>query len=206
MTFFNLADHFVDRHIREGRASKVAIRCGESIRTYGEVAADVNRVGNSLLNLGLQRERRVLLLLPDCPEFAAAYFGVIKVGAVAVPTSTAARAPDYDYFLRESEAQILIVHSNLFNQVAPVLNSQPYLQHAIVVGAPQRDCLHWDKLLAENSFELSAARTNEDEVAFWLWTSGSTGRPKAAVHLHRDWLFCCRNYASAVLGIGPEDI
>jgi len=206
MTFFNLADHFVDRHIREGRASKVAIRCGETLRTYGEVAADVNRVGNSLLNLGLQRERRVLLLLPDCPEFAAAYFGVIKVGAVAVPTSTAARAPDYDYFLRESEAQILIVHSNLFNQVAPVLNSQPYLQHVIAVGEPQRDCLHWDKLLAENSFELSAAKTNEDEVAFWLWTSGSTGRPKAAVHLHRHWLFCCRNYASGVLGIGPNDI
>jgi benzoate-CoA ligase family protein len=211
MTFFNLADHFVDRHIREGRVSKVAIRCGESIRTYGQVAAEVNRVGNTLLSLGLrqgglQQEQRVLLLLPDCPEFAAAYFGVIKVGGVAVPTSTAARAPDYDYFLRESEARILIVHSTLFNQVAPVLNSQPYLEYVIVVGEPQHGCLHWDELLAESSAELSAAKTSEEDIAFWLWTSGSTGRPKAAVHLHRDWLCCCRNYASGVLGIGPDDI
>jgi len=205
MTFFNLADHFVDRHVREGRASKVSIRCTESIRTYGEVAADVNRVGNALLSLGLQHGRRVLLLLPDCQEFAAAYFGVIKVGAVAVPTSTFARAPDYDYFLRESESRILIVHSTLFNQVAPVLNSQPYLEHVIVVGEPQHGCLHWDEVLAESSAELSAARTDEEDVAFWLWTSGSTGRPKAAVHLHRDWLCCCRNYASGVLGIGPDD-
>jgi benzoate-CoA ligase len=186
----------VDRHIREGRASKIAIQCGESIRTYGEVAANVNRVGNTLLNLGLQPGRRVLLLLPDCPEFAAAYFGVIKVGAVAVPTNTAARAVDYDYFLRESEARILIAHSTIFNQVAPILNSQPYLQHVIVVGEPQHNCLHWDKLLAESSLELSAARTSEEDIAFWLWTSGSTGRPKAVVHLHRDWLCCCRSYAS----------
>src|SRR5215475_15422105 len=171
MTFFNLADHFVDRHIREGRASKIAIRCGESVRTYGEVAAEVNSIGNALLNLGLQKGQRVLLLLPDCPEFAAAYFGVIKAGGVAVPTSTAARARDYEYFLRESEARILIAHSTIFNQVAPILNSQPYLQHVIVVGEPQDGCLHWDKLLAESSPELSAARTSEEDIAFWLWTS-----------------------------------
>src|SRR5262249_23754677 len=206
MTFFNLADHFVDRHIREGRASKIAIRCGESMRSYGEVAADVNRIGHTLLNLGLQQGRRVLLLLPDWPQFAAAYFGVIKVGAVAVPTNTTARAPDYDYFLRESEARILITHSAIFNQVAPVLNSQPYLQHVIVLGEPRRGCLHWDELLVESSLELSAPRTSDKDIAFWLWTSGSTGRPKAAVHLHRAGLHCCRGYACGVLGIGPDDI
>jgi len=74
---FNLTDQFVDRHIREGRAQKAAIRCGESVCTYGNLAADVNRAGNGLLSLGLQREQRVLLLLPDCPEFAVAYFAVI---------------------------------------------------------------------------------------------------------------------------------
>ena len=210
MTFFNLADHFVDRHIREGRASKIAIRCGESNltygRTYGEVAADVNRIGNALLNLGLQQGQRVLLLLPDCPEFAAAYFGVIKVGGVAVSTNASSRAPDYEYFLRESEARVLIVHSTIFNHVAPILSSLPDLQHVIVVGETQHGCLHWDTLLAENSRELSAARTSEEDIAFWLWTSGSTGRPKAAVHLHRDWLCCCRSYASGVLGISADDI
>jgi acyl-CoA synthetase (AMP-forming)/AMP-acid ligase II len=46
-----------------------------------------------------KEEQRVLLLLPDCPEFAVAYFGVIKVGAVAVPMITFAQAADYEYFL-----------------------------------------------------------------------------------------------------------
>jgi len=204
--FFNLTDQFLDRHVREGRAQKVAIRCGDSVRTYGDLAADVNRAGNGLLRLGLQEEQRVLLLLPDCPEFAVAYFAVIKIGAVAVPTSTAARAPDYDYFLRESRARILIVHSTLLAEVAPALSSQRYLRNVIVVGEAQSGYLNWNEWLAQSSPDLDAARTSEEEVAFWLWTSGSTGRPKAAVHMHYDWICCCRNYATGVLGIGPDDI
>ncbi len=202
---FNLTDYFVDRHIKEGRAQKIAIRCGESVYTYGVLAADVNRAGNGLLRLGLQDEQRVLLLLPDCPEFVVAYFAVIKIGAVAVPTSTAGRTADYDYFLRESKARILIVHSMLFAEVAPILGSQPSLRHVIVVGEPRHGYMHWNEWLAQNSPELDAATTSAEDVAFWLWTSGSTGLPKAAVHLHYDWVSCCRNYAVEVLGIGPDD-
>ena len=101
---FNLAEELVDRHIREHRAQKVAIRYGHAVRSYGDLAAEINRVGNGLLRLGLQPEQRVLLILPDGPEFAAAFFAVIKIGAVAVPTTTAGRTEDYDYFLRESSA------------------------------------------------------------------------------------------------------
>lgn len=203
---FNLSDHFVDRHVREGRAKKAAIRCGECVRSYGQLAADINRAGNGLLSLGLQKGQRVLLLVPDSPEFAVAYFGAIKVGAVAVPTSTAARAAEYEYFLRESEARILIVHSTLFADVAPALTAQQFLQHVIVVGEPQAGCLQWDEWLAKNSSDLDASETSEDDTAFWLWTSGSTGRPKAAVHSQRDWVTCCRNYGATVLGIDPDDI
>jgi len=203
---FNLSDQFVDRHVREGRAGKAAIRFGESVRTYGDLAADINRAGNGLLTLGLLREQRVLLLLPDSAEFVVTYFSVIKVGAVVVPTSTFAMTADYSYFLSESKARILIVHSTLFGKVAPVLCAQRFLQHVIVVGEPQRGCLYWDEWLTQNSPELEAAKTSKEDVAFWLWTSGSTGRPKAAVHRHYDWICCCRNYGDQVLRIGANDI
>ena len=79
---YNLVDHFVDRHVREGRGDKTAIISGDLQVTYGEIAEQVNRVGNGLLALGLQEEQRVLLVLPDSPEFAASYFGTMKIGAV----------------------------------------------------------------------------------------------------------------------------
>ena len=110
---FNLVDHFVDRHVRQGRGNKIAIICGDQRITYDEIAQQINRAANGLLDLSLQQEQRVLLVVPDTPEFAAAYFGAMKIGAVAVPTSTALRAADYAYFLQESRARIAIVHSTL---------------------------------------------------------------------------------------------
>ena len=151
---YNLVDHFVDRHIREGRGDKTAIISGERRLTYGEIAAQVNCAGNGLLKLGLQEEQRVLLVLPDTPEFAAAYFGTMKIGAVAVPTSTALRASDYAYFLEESRARIAIVHSTLLAEFGPALSGQRYCKHVIVCGEPVDDHIHWNQFLKDASPEI----------------------------------------------------
>ena len=202
----NLAEHFVDRHLREERGEKTAVICGDRHLTYADVADQVNRTGNALLKLGLQGEQRVLLVLPDMPEFAAAYFGTMKIGAAAVPTSTALRANDYAYFLTESRARVAIVHSALLGEFGPALSGQRYCKHVIVCGERVEGYFRWDELLKNASPILEAAPTSKDDVAFWLWTSGSTGRPKAAVHSHADWLYCCEYYARGVLDIQPDDI
>ena len=203
---YNLVDHFVDRHLREGRGSKIAIISGGTRLTYSEVAMQVNRVGNGLLELGLQEEQRVLLVLPDGPEFVAAYFGVMKIGAVAVPTSTALRSSDYAYFLEESRARVAMVHSTLLAEFVPALSGQRYRTRVVVCGEPVEGYLHWNEFLKNASPALDAAPTNKDDVAFWLWTSGSTGPPKAAVHLHRHWVYCCEYYARGVLDIRADDV
>jgi benzoate-CoA ligase family protein len=203
---YNLVDHFVDRHLREGRGEKIAIVGEGRTLTYAQVAEQVNRVGHGLRQLGVQPEQRVLLLLPDGPEFAAAYFGAIKMGAVAVPTNTALRAPDYAYFLDESRARALIVHSSLYPQVEPILGGRKTLGQVIVCGERQSGRIWWDEWIEGQSPELEAAETSQDDIAFWLWTSGSTGTPKAAAHLQHDWVQCCEFYARGILGIGPEDV
>jgi len=202
----NLVDHFLDRHIKEGRGAKVAIICGDRQTTYAELADQVNRLGNGLLGLGLQDEQRVLLVLPDIPEFAVAYLGTMKIGAVAVPTSTALRAADYAYFLEESRSRVAIVHSTLLSEFTPALSRQPHCKHVIVCGEATQGYLHWNEVLTNASPKLEAAPTNKDDVAFWLWTSGSTGRPKAAVHAHGDWNYCCEYYGRGVLDISPDDV
>ena len=203
---YNLVDHFVDRHVREGRGDHTAIVSGDRRLTYDDIAGMVNRVGNGLLKLGLQGEQRVLMILPDIPEFVAAYFGTMKIGGVAVPTSTALRATDYSYFLNESRARVAIIHSSLLTEFGPALSGQRYCKHAIICGDPVEGYLHWNQFLEDASPKLEAAPTSQDDVAFWLWTSGSTGRPKAAVHMHHDWAYCCEYYARSVLDIRPNDV
>jgi benzoate-CoA ligase len=203
---YNLVDHFLDRHIREGRGERLAIACDSRKLTYRQIAEQVNRAGNALREMGIQQEQRVMLLVTDVPEFAVAYFAAMKIGAVAVPTSTALRPADYAYFLDESRARVLFVHSSVYPQVEPALAGRQYLQHVIVCGEKVEGRTHWDAWLPSSSPLLESADTGRDDAAFWLWTSGSTGRPKAAVHLHQDWAHCCENYAAAILGIGPADI
>ncbi len=104
---FNLASYFVDRHAVEGRGRTAVIYEGRSY-TYAEIAARVNQAGNALRRAGVRAGDRVLIILPDSPEFVAAYFGAMKIGAVAVPTSTALRPADYAYLSEESQAKIVI--------------------------------------------------------------------------------------------------
>jgi len=203
-TRFNLTAHLLDRHLHDGHASDLAVISGDQHLTYQTITALVDRTASGLRSLGLLPEQRCLIVLPDSPEFIAAYLGAIKTGAVAVPTSTALRTADYAYFLEESGARIAIVHSSLWAEFGPALAINPAT--AVVCGDPVEGALHWDTWLRAASAGFDPAPTHKDDAAFWLWTSGSTGRPKAAVHTHQDWVHCCESYARGVLGITAADI
>ena len=110
---FNVATHFVDRHLEERRGGKVAFVCGDEQVTYAELHQRVNRAGNALQRLGVRREERVALLLLDTPEFAYCFFGAIKIGAVAVPLNTLLKPAEYQYMLNDCRARILIVSEPL---------------------------------------------------------------------------------------------
>jgi len=203
---FNAATYFVDRHIDEGRSGKTAIECGDDRVSFGELFERTNRVGNVLRNLGVRQEERVLLLLPDVPEFLYAFFGAMKIGAVAVPVSTLAKPHDYEYLLNDSRARVVIVYSLL----APLLCEIPrerlrHLREIIVAGAPRANALSLSHLMAEASPDLAAEPTSKDEAAFWLYSSGSTGAAKGCVHLHHDMVVCSELYAKAILKMNEDD-
>src|SRR5215468_5848043 len=81
---FNIAEHFLDAPATRLPAN-VAI-AGDPLKvSYAELAALTNRVGNALLEQGVSRGDRVLIVLPDSAEFVASFFGAAKIGALAVP-------------------------------------------------------------------------------------------------------------------------
>src|SRR5579859_1480201 len=150
---FNAASAFLDRNLAEGRGAKSAIFYEGKAYTYAQVAELANRVGNGLLELGIDLEQRVAMLLLDSPQFAATFFGAIKIGAVAVPLNTLLRPKDYAYMLNDSRARVLLIHAALWEQIAPVLAELTYLRHIIVVGTvPESSALSGTKA-AVHSFE-----------------------------------------------------
>src|SRR5581483_5573837 len=204
---FNVATWFVDRNVAEGRGARIAIECGDARITYDEVLAGVNRFGNALRQLGVRPEERVVLLLPDTPEFVFSFFGAIKIGAVPVPVNTLWRAADYDYVVRDSRASCVVVSSELFPTFERVSSDVRSKVRSVVVagGDTPAGCISYAALLESEAPDLEAEPTSRDAPALWLYSSGSTGAPKGCVHLHHDMVVCAKLFGAGVLGIGPAD-
>src|SRR5260370_1912464 len=204
---FNAASYFIDRHIKDGRADRVAIECGEVHVTYRQLFERVNQVGNGLRTLGVRIEERVLLLVLDTPEFAASFFGAIKIGAVPVPVNTLLKPTDYEYLLNNSRARVAIVDDLLFSSIQAIpLNRLRYLETIVLVGGHSRSSsLSFTDLTQNSSPALEPQLTSKDDAAFWLYSSGSTGQPKACVHLQHDMVVSTERYAKAILKISDQD-
>ncbi len=192
----NAASVFVDAHLAAGRESKAAILCGDRVVTYRDLYEHVNRFGNALRERDVRLEERVVLMLPDSPEFAFAFFGAMKAGSVAVPLNTNLKPDDYEYFLNDSRARVLVIDSGLLKQLDGVHSK--YLKHVFIRGSapagsaaaaelvavtsPLRmtaEIANLERVLSLASPELEPADTSKDDMAFWLYSSGTTGRPRA---------------------------
>ena len=203
---FNVATHFVDRHIRERRDHKIAFECGEERVTYRQLFERVNRAGNAIKKLGVRQEERVALLLLDTPEFAYCFFGGIKIGAVPIPINTLLKPQEYEYILNDSRARVLIVSEALLPQIQAIAKEKLcHLKTIVVFGKAPEGAYSLQQLLDESSPELQAEPTSKDDAAFWLYSSGSTGFPKGCIHLHHDMVVCSELYAKNILQITEND-
>ena len=203
---FNAAAFFLDRHLAEGRGGRTAFRFAGRAVTYEEVGRRANRLGNALRARGVAIEQRVLLALPDCPEFAEAFWGAMKLGAVPVPVSEALSADEYAFVLNDSRARAVVAGEGgrRGDPVYPRAMSVARRRDRRRPTAPRR--ADYERLLERASAELVPADTSRDDVAHWGYTSGSTGAPKAAVHLHHDLVHAAELVGQGIFGIGPDDL
>ncbi len=207
----NIADEFVSRPARE-HPQRVAILGEPAPCTYREVESAVNRAAVGLKEWGCSPGDRVLIVLPDCPEFIAAFFGAAKIGAVAVPVNCFTRAGDYEHWIGDSGARIAIVHcgahaefsraSAKFSRLAVVIVGQPGATFG--AGREGQGSL-WDEWFRGRAHEIAPHPTAATDPAFFLYTSGSGGRPKATIHRHQDMLVTSQCFAQGVLALRPDD-
>jgi len=206
---FNIAAYFVDAPAARN-PNKAAIIGEPWAVTYADLSALTNRVGNALLELGISRGDRVLIVLPDSAEFIAAFFGAAKIGAVAVPVNPFARSADYIHYIQDSEPRAAIVHSEALEAFLPASSERPQMPIVVVtegrVATHGVSCAIWDDWIGSASDALAPADTPSSDSALMLYTSGSGGTPKGAVHRHADMLVTTRGYAQGVLGLRADDV
>ena len=202
---FNMAWYFLDRNVEEGRGDKRCLYWRDDAYTYREVQARSNRFGNALRVFGVGAEDRVLIILPDRPEFAFAWFGAAKAGAVIAMVNPLAPAEDLVHYFEYTRAKVAVVDESVLDRIEPLRESFRYLRHLVVVGDP-RGHVSFAEACEKSWDRLENADTHRDDPAIWLFTSGSTGKPKAAVHLQQDLPWNTERYAKQVMGIREDDL
>ncbi len=202
---FNVTVPFIDRHLDEGRGDKIAIRVvdGEEV-TYAELARNVNRCGNALLDLGLKKGQRLLFMVKDCPEFHYVFWGAIKAGILPVPLNTLLRAKDYAYIVENSESAAVIYSPEFAAEVEPGI-AQSGHNPAVCLPVEGAGENLKDKIAAASD-ALAPVPAKPDDDCFWLYSSGSTGDPKGVVHGHSHMVYTSELYGVGVIAMCEADI
>ena len=198
---FNIADHFLDDRIREGMGERVALRTRDGNVTYAGLQSRANRFANALEAMGVRPEERVLIGLPDVPDFAASLFGTLKRGAVGVMVNCYLGEDRirelYDY-TRATAAVVHADHADTFTRATRGANHVP---HLLVLGTDDGDA-HIDN----SSLHYVNYASHSDDPAIWLFSGGTTGRPKGVVQSHASFANTTECYAKQVIGYTADDI
>src|SRR5437667_5106811 len=174
---FNMADYFLYHNLEEGRENKVCLYFKDQTHTYGETARMSNRVGSALREVGVDIEDRVLIVLPDCPEFVWTWFGAARIGAVITMVNPLLPADDYRYYLDYTRARAAIVHESFMKPFAEAAQDATYLRAVLVVrneGAVDEEQIvpqqtrakffSFDEIVSSQSSICGAANQHRDDI------------------------------------------
>ncbi len=169
------------------RGEHVALRWQDRALTYAQLDERVDAATAALAGHDVGPGDRVAIVLGNVPAFAEAWFGVLRLGAVAVPAAPALAADELRHVLADSGAVLAVVSPAVAEAIAPLRGVLPALRAVVVAGATgaSADAV-WATLLAAPPGQPTAAERAPDDLAALVYTSGTTGRPRGAMLTNRN--------------------
>ncbi len=197
--------------------NKEALIDDRSRLTYAQLREKVDKLAISLIKLGIKKQDRVLLQLPNWSEFVYSYFALQKIGAIVVLLLPRHRQEEINHLCRITGAEAWIVPEKYRSIgslpiIYDVLKENPELKNVILVrGGESSQFISLERLIQDADLneasirELIDRRPDPMDMAHMGPTGGTTGLPKVAIRTHNDCL-CDIEYKARALELNNNDI
>jgi long-chain acyl-CoA synthetase len=162
---------------------------------WAEVRERSDRLAQGLAAAGLGRGDPVAIVLPNAPEFAFAFFAVLRVGGIVVPLNPQFKDAELDFHFREASVRAVLTDERSAETCQGIVGDwSDEVQVVSALGA-----------LIDASPAASDDASSPDAEAVFLYSSGSTGRPKRVPRTHRQLRVEADSLVSTA-AIAPEDV
>ena len=207
----NSTEELLDKQVAAGRGDSRAVLIADKVITYKQLLGASNKIGNALRKLGVEESDRVLLRSPNVPPALFTNFGVLKIGAVMVPTSPMLSPNEIAHISNNAEAKVIVVAAAFLEGVLKARPNLKTVKHIIVFGGQPEELkaqglLSFEELTANESPALSPVRRPRTAVSVLLYTSGTTGMPKGTAHYMEEALIVPDTFGKYGWNVGPDDI
>ncbi|MEZ5223077.1 MAG: AMP-binding protein [Ilumatobacteraceae bacterium] len=197
----NLA-HIIDDH----DAQHVALISRSRPTTYGALREQVAHLRGGLVELGVQRGDRVVLLCGNGRHFVIGYLATLGLGAVVVPLNPTSPAPEVQREIARIGARVAIVEpvaAAAWNAIAPA--TIPTVEHVVATESGSIPGAV-DLAVLLSSPQADLVEVEPDTLAALMFTSGTAGAPRAAMLTHGNLLANLEQGGTAVSRIEPGDV
>lgn len=192
----NLALNLIDS--AAGGGPLPAVRMDDVVLSFGALDDLSAHMAGLLREHGLQPGDRVGIMLPNVPQFAVAYYGVLRAGGIVVPLNVLLKRREVAFYLSDPDAELLLAWHEFEEEAA---------EGAAQAGA---ECIvvrpgEFERLLTRADPVREVVDRVGSDTAVILYTSGTTGQPKGAELTHSN-LRRNAEVMKRMFSVGPEDV
>lgn len=186
---------------------KEAIICGQQRWTYKAIDRYTDHLAAALQSIQVRRQDRIVILLDNSSETVISLYGILKAGGVFIILAGSVKGAKLRYILENSEADVLITHTNKAGVVADALDQIQREIKTIWIGPKDKipsglkqNSISWDEIfsslsdtIGEDEKDSRLPRCIDLDLATLIYTSGSTGEPKGVMSTHHNMISAARS-------------
>lgn len=174
--------------------------------TFGECKEIVFKFANGLKDLGIKRQDKVAVYLPNCPEYVYSYLALWSIGATVVPLDFMLTDYELESCISHSEARFLIAKDKEGFSAQQLKQKLPLLKDIIFCEGKKEGFLSFEEILNKGKNIDPKVEVKDSDYAIIFYTSGTTGKPKGVLTSYKQLEAPVKNITYFVKDFSDQEV